>query len=238
MSWYNVGNFEEAVLSVQLDTSDSQMTIQALDATESFVTPTGLALLAESRSIEHLKAGELVVVTNKTGWTYDITRATPIGDRATWPVGTYVFGNFFAEHLEQVTAAIDNLQWSNLYNAGGNDDMQYGIYRTGASFDATVDFKIIPKPSTNNAIRVYGGMCIINRVPIHIDQTTYTDIALDATGSQEFSVFVHDTGIIDATLGYTPGAVFTDKFLLGVTTTDTTARQLITGDINDERLFF
>ena len=238
MSFYNVGNFQEAVLSSACEPAHTSITIQALlDATQ-FVTPTALAILTEGRDLDALKNGEIIIITGKSGWTYDITRPTALGDRTSWSAGTLVLGNFFAEHLDQVTDSLANMQWATLYALGGSDTMQYGIVRTG-SYDDEADFKIKPTSGVNNSVTVWGGMAIIAREPIHIDQTSETVINLDTTaGAVEYSVFVHSAGTIDATAGYTPGATFTDKMLLGVVTTDTTSRQLVTGDIDDERQFF
>lgn len=238
MSFYNVGNFQEAVLSSACEPAHTTITIQALLDATLFVEPVGLAILAEGRDLASLRAGEIVIISDKDGWVYDIERPTAIGDRSSWPSGTLVLGNFFAEHLQQVTEAIENQQWATLYALGGSDSMQYGIVRTGA-YDSTADFKIIPTDGVDNSVIVYGGMGIIAREPVHVDQTSETVINLDTTaGSIDYSVFVHATGLIDATAGYTPGAVFDDKMLLGVITTDTTARQLVIGDIDDERQFF
>ena len=238
MSFYSVGNFQEAVLSAACDPAHTSITIQALLDATSFVSPTSLAILSKGRDLASLKNGEIVIVTGKTGWTYDITRPTALGDRTSWPAGTLVLGNFFAEHLEQITDAMSNLQWATLYALGGSDSMQQGIVRTG-SYDDEADFKIKPTSGVNNSITVWGGMAIIAREPVHVDQTTQTVINLDTTaGADDYGIFIHTSGVIDASTGYSPGGTYTDKMILGVVTTDTTARQLVTGDIDDERQFF
>jgi hypothetical protein len=229
--FYNAGNYKEGILSSTLYPNDTQITIHS---TTNFITPPALVALASSREIDSLRAGEIVLVTGSAGGnTYNITRTTPLEDRVNWSAGTYVLGNFFAEHLQQVTTAIDNLRWGVLFSVGGSEDVTSGIIKTNLSTTANADFRVVPS-ANDLEVSAYGGFCIIDRVPIY---RTNTVLSIVLPASKTCGVFQKNDGTLTYVEDYVLGTTYTDKILLAVV--DTPASGTISsGDIDDERAFF
>lgn len=231
--FYNIGNYQEGVLSTTLTTSATQLTIQALGAGETFISPPALAILSNGRELDSLKDGEIVTVTGlSAGLTYNILRTKPLGERQVFYAGTLVLGNFFAQHLQQVIDSITALRWAVLYSIGGSAAMTHGIIRTGDP-DTNRDFRVVPG-ATDMQVSVYGGLAMIDKTPTYRENTT---LSLILPGSDTCGIFQHTDGTISYTGSFVPGTVYSDKILLAIVTTPASG-PISSGAIDDERAFF
>jgi hypothetical protein len=228
---YNVGNYQEASLSAQLGTSATTITIYP-GAT--FVTPPALVILASGRELDALKSGEIVTVSGGSGTSFNITRTKPLEQRQTWPVGTLVLGNFFAEHIQEIQTVLDGLKWALLFVAGGSENKKYAIVRTNIDETANADFRVVPGAS-DLQVTVYGGLAVINREPVYRSNASPLSLLLPA--NETCGIYQHTDGTIGYVADYVPGTTYDDKMLVAVVTTPASGT-ISSGAIDDERIFF
>jgi hypothetical protein len=203
MKIYNVKNFAYTTLLTTLPSGSTEMYVEQINQ---FLEPPALCLLARSRSLRDLTLGELIEITDIDSDHYVVVRSKAVDHIA----GTFVLGNMFAEHYEQI---LENQERLSTIIARSFGTQGYGIVRTNAwsgpeiSPDADLKFVSIENGFDFKVMPGYGfvrrpdlsGKYMYTSLPVEIG--TEQDFTGELVDDKEYTVYIDQNSEIQIVEG-------------------------------------